>query len=86
MEKAQHVKQFVSEVKDIIAKAAGADIVRYIPEHEIEHLYKIRCLLHMLLRYMPAVKAFLKLTRIYTFHPKANRPSQKRTQLKNIYS
>ena len=42
MEKAQHVKQFISEVKDIIAKAAGTDIVRYIPEHEFEHLYKIR--------------------------------------------
>ena len=41
-ELAQHQKQFISEVKDIIAKAAGAHIVRFIPEYELEHLYSIR--------------------------------------------
>lgn len=43
IEKAQHLKQFISEVKDIIAKAAGPDIVRIVPEYEIAHLYKMRC-------------------------------------------
>jgi hypothetical protein len=41
-EKAQHLKQFVSEIKDLITKAAGPDIAGYIPQHEIEHLYTVR--------------------------------------------
>jgi hypothetical protein len=42
MEKAQHLKQFVTEVRELIAKAAGSDIARYIPQEEIEQLYTIR--------------------------------------------
>ena len=42
MEKAQHLKQFVTEVRDLVAKAAGSDIARYIPQEEIEDLYTIR--------------------------------------------
>src|SRR5687768_2955504 len=43
MEKARHLKEFVTQVKDIIEKAAGPDIVRFIPQYQIEHLYTIRC-------------------------------------------
>jgi hypothetical protein len=43
LEKAQHQKQFVNEMKDLIAKAAGPDVVHIVPEYEIERLYKIRC-------------------------------------------
>jgi len=39
---AQHQNQFISEAKDIIAKAAGPDVVRLIPDFEFEHLYKTR--------------------------------------------
>ena len=42
MEKAQHLKQFVSEIKELITNAAGSEITRYIPQEEIEHLYTIR--------------------------------------------
>jgi hypothetical protein len=42
MEKAQHLKQFISEVQELIAKAAGPDIVRCIPESEIVRQYKFR--------------------------------------------
>ena len=42
MEKAQHLKQFITEVRELIAKAAGSDIARYIPQEEIEQLYTIR--------------------------------------------
>ena len=41
-EKAQHLKQFVSDINDLISKAAGPDIANYIPKHEIEHLYTVR--------------------------------------------
>lgn len=42
MEKAQHLKQFVTEVRDLISKAADSEIARYIPQEEIEELYTIR--------------------------------------------
>jgi hypothetical protein len=42
MEKARHLKEFSNQVKDIIEKAAGPDIVRCIPQYEIEHLYTVR--------------------------------------------
>ncbi|WP_143774022.1 hypothetical protein [Niastella vici] len=42
IEKVRHVNEFLSAVKDMIAKAAGSDIVKYIPPSEIEFLYKIR--------------------------------------------
>lgn len=42
MEKAQHLKQFVNDVRDLVTKAAGSDIARYIPQTEIEQLYTIR--------------------------------------------
>lgn len=43
METAQHQKQFINEVRDIIEKTAGSDVLRYIPQYELEHLYKVRC-------------------------------------------
>lgn len=38
----KHQKQFVCEIKDLITKAAGAEILRFIPENEIEYLYNVR--------------------------------------------
>jgi hypothetical protein len=42
VEKAQHLKQFVTDVKYIIEKASSPDVVRYIPQNEFEQLYKLR--------------------------------------------
>lgn len=42
-EQVRHLKQFVNEIKDLIAKAAGPDIAHSIPQYEIESLYNIRC-------------------------------------------
>lgn len=38
----QHQKQFVINIKDLIVKAAGPEILRFIPEYELEDLYKVR--------------------------------------------
>jgi len=42
LETLQHQKQFVFNIKDLIVKAAGQEILRLIPEYEIEFLYKVR--------------------------------------------
>lgn len=42
VETAQHQKQFISEVKYVIEKTCGADIVRYIPQDDFEQTYKFR--------------------------------------------
>ncbi|HEY8897017.1 MAG TPA: hypothetical protein VIM79_19475 [Niastella sp.] len=40
VEKAQHLKQFVHDVKCIIERSSGAEVLRYIPEYEFEVIYK----------------------------------------------
>lgn len=42
LETLQHQKQFVCNVKDLIIKATGPEVLRFIPEYEIEYLYKVR--------------------------------------------
>lgn len=42
LETLQHQKQFVSNIKDLIIKATGPEVLRFIPEYEIEYLYKVR--------------------------------------------
>ena len=42
VERAQHQKQFISEVKYIIEKTCGHDVVRYIPQEDFEQLYTYR--------------------------------------------
>jgi hypothetical protein len=42
VETAQHQKQFISEVKYIIEKTCGEDVLRYIPQEDFEQLYKYR--------------------------------------------
>lgn len=42
VETAQHQKQFISEVKYIIEKTCGQDVLRYIPQEDFEQLYTFR--------------------------------------------
>jgi hypothetical protein len=42
VETAQHQKQFISDVKYIIEKTCGTDVLRYIPQEDFEQLYTFR--------------------------------------------